>query len=118
MVRKSLVVAAALFAASLLLTGGSRADDAIESCQYLAQACADEVGTFQEGYCIGFVSGVAASYTPMPGGRNFCAPRTATRGQLEAVAAKWLKANPEKWHLAPWRCVVDALADAFPCPAK
>jgi hypothetical protein len=118
MVRKSAVGAAAILAASLLLNGESRAADPTATCQYLVEACADEPGTFPQGYCIGYVSGVAASYTPLPGGRNFCTPRTVTRGQLEAVTAKWLKANPEEWHLAPWRCVVNALAAAFPCPAS
>jgi hypothetical protein len=118
MVRTSSVGAAAILAAGLFLNGESRAADPTASCQYLAEACADEVGSFQEGYCIGYVSGVAASYTPPPGGRNFCAPSTVTRGQLEAVTAKWLKANPARWHLAPWRCVVEALAAVFPCPAS
>jgi hypothetical protein len=118
MVRKLSGGAAAFFAVSLLVSRETRAADPTETCQYLAEACADEPGSFQQGFCIGYVSGVAASYSPVPGGRNFCAPRTATRGELEAVTAKWLKANPAKWHLAPWRCVVEALADAFPCPAK
>ncbi len=91
------------------------AQDAAASCQHLAEACAAEVGTFQQGYCIGYVSGVAASYVPAPGGTTFCAPVSATRGQLEAITAKWLKAHPEKWHLAPWRCVVESLAADFPC---
>ena len=59
---------------------------------------------------MGYVGGVADIL------QNFGLIRAekATHGQYFAVVAKFLKANPEKWHQSAMILVVDALLEAFP----
>jgi hypothetical protein len=47
----------------------------------------------------------------------FCTPQQTTVGQVCAVVAKYLQANPERWDKSANFLVLDALTGAFPCQA-
>ncbi len=47
-----------------------------------------------------------------------CIPDAAPIGQLARVLVKWLREHPEKLHELKSFLVIDALKDAFPCPAQ
>jgi len=48
---------------------------------------------------------------------NTCIPDEASIGQLARVVVKWLREHPEKLHELKSFLVMEALKNAFPCPA-
>ncbi|MBJ2129102.1 hypothetical protein JC525_09145 [Alteromonas sp. IB21] len=68
-------------------------------------------GSFQSGLFSGYVIGVADFGDQI----LFCMTVGVTSGQVNAIVAKHLKNNPEKWNKAANAIVVDALREAFPC---
>jgi hypothetical protein len=60
----------------------------------------------------GYVIGVHDSYEYSA---LFCTPSNSTRGQVLAVAAKYIKEHPEQWNQNPSQIVLASLQQAFPC---
>lgn len=76
-----------------------------------AKPTGDRTKNFQSsGYFIGFVSGFRVG----DDWRYFNVPNGVNDGQLSHVVGKWLRANPEKWHLGMNLCVYDALYATWP----
>lgn len=48
---------------------------------------------------------------------RICSPQEASGGQLTRVLVKWLHDHPERLHEPMTNLTLDALRDAFPCPA-
>ena len=48
-------------------------------------------------------------------GAPFCVPQGVTLGQEGAIVVKYMKAHPEKTHLATAVLILGAIRDAFPC---
>ena len=46
---------------------------------------------------------------------RICPPNHVTVGQVAAIVAAYLKANPKRWHEDAIYLVHDALKEAFPC---
>ncbi len=61
---------------------------------------------------IGYVSGVTDALS-MGGG--ICLPEDAKLEQIFFMVIKYIKNNPEKWHLSGVQIVYDALEPTFPC---
>jgi len=73
------------------------------------------------GLCMGYVVGVADAMEAFHSyGKAFldwraCIPNDVTRGQLMAVAKKFLNDHPEDLHLAAVGIVAQSMVEAFPC---
>lgn len=63
---------------------------------------------------MGFVTGVCDATS----GFLFSLPPGATRGQINAVVSKYLKAHPEEWSAPAAFLVINALKEAFPLEEK
>lgn len=64
-------------------------------------------------YFHGYVLGVAHTSRAI---MTWCLPQGgATAAQLWSVAAKYLRAHPDKWHEPPSHLVMRSLSEAFPC---
>ena len=66
---------------------------------------------FSSGLFNGYVSGVV----DMGDSVLFCTSSGVTAGQYNAVVAKYINNNPEKWNRNAYFLVVSALEEAFPC---
>lgn len=65
------------------------------------------------GYVVGIVD---AKSTGWESTRLSCVPSGVTVGQLQEVVHKYLKQNPQEWHLEADLLVTFAMMEAFPCP--
>jgi len=63
---------------------------------------------------IGYVMGVSDATEDI----LHCSGKSVTSGQSRDVVKKWLEQNPEYRDMAANYLVIQALADAFPCPKK
>ena len=64
---------------------------------------------------LAYVTGIAETFSILG---LLCIPNGVTRGQMQAVVAKYLKEHPEKWNGDANPIVYVALSSAFPCPKK
>ena len=62
-----------------------------------------------------YMTYVMGAYDAYESTEVICPPSNATAGQVNAVVAAYLKANPADWHLAATTLVHDALVEAFAC---
>ena len=70
-------------------------------------------------FCIGYVAGVIDWYDGEQNEpRYFCLPESVTLGQAHAVTVQYIEAHPEEWHVSTSYLVMNALKEAFPCPAQ
>ncbi|WP_409516361.1 Rap1a/Tai family immunity protein [Comamonas sp.] len=69
---------------------------------------------FDQALGYGYVKGVIDSLNKI----LFCIPGAVTGGQIVDVVYNHLQANPKKRHQPAVDLTIEALQDAFPCPAK
>lgn len=73
-------------------------------------------GTFEDGLCGGFVTGVAdVAANSLVRGYRVCFPKQVVTGQLTLVVIKYLREHPEDLHYGADSLVLTALEGAFPC---
>ena len=72
-----------------------------------------DVNATKDGYCIGYISGVAdlARWA----GFQICIPKTVSRRQIRDVTYKYIQDNPGDRHLNAEFLVFTALETEFPC---
>ena len=75
---------------------------------------------FDEGFCLGFVSGVTSFITSSKDAfpdrwPNTCIPDSVPMGQRRDVFVKYLDDHPEELHFLADLLVLLAMRDAFPC---
>ena len=88
------------------------AQDAFISGNKLLEHCRD--GSFSQGYCMGYVVGIASAWGS-PGSRSFCfAGKGVTKEQLVDVVTPWLEKLPQHRLSNASDLVDEALAEAFP----
>ena len=78
--------------------------------------CAQKDGFFDNGFCMGYIIGVADNrsfYICSPGGSG-----GVTAAQYTDIVKKYLNDNPAQLHRDADVLVLDALTQAFPCPKK
>ncbi len=63
----------------------------------------------------GYMSYVIGAYDAYESAEVICPPGNVTAGQVNAVVAAYLRANPVDWHLTATTLVHAALTEAFPC---
>jgi hypothetical protein len=64
---------------------------------------------------IAYVTGIAESFHAAG---KICMPEHTSSGQLAAIVAKYIKANPERWHENSWKLVSAPLSQAFRCKKR
>ena len=74
-------------------------------------------------FCQGYLHGIQQMHHVVIGLRNvdpiYCEPTVkGNYDQLQRVAVKWLKNNPERLHIDARVLVTRALIESFPCPEK
>lgn len=77
----------------------------------LLRACLQPDGTFGDGYCLGYVSGVDDAEA----GDDICVPEEVTRSQARDIVVRYLQANQELRNYSAASLVRDALFAVFPC---
>jgi Rap1a immunity proteins len=78
----------------------------------LAEVCAHSQGMYAD-FCTGYILGSADQLILA---RRLCMP--AEKGltiQIVEIARKYVRENPEKWHLNAYSLVEEPLLTAFPC---
>ena len=63
-------------------------------------------GAHYLGYVWGYISGDA--------GRDYAVPRGVNAGQAAHVVGRFIRDNPQLWHLQNWDCVDRALISTWP----
>lgn len=72
---------------------------------------------FDKGRFMGYVVGIVdAKSRGWESTRLSCVPSGVTVRQLQEVVRKYLKQNPQEWHLEADLLVTFAMMEAFPCP--
>jgi hypothetical protein len=112
----SMVVA---LGASIVRTATAQSD--ASSANSIAPGCraflARDVSSnlMAEGYCLGMVE---AYLTMPPGTGGWCLPKGVTIGQGIRVVVSFIDRNPARTHEKFQNLVLEALHDAWPCPAR
>ena len=81
--------------------------------------CQSEIGSKDDTYCIGYVTGVVDAIKGVGKGINgheFCSPYGITARKLYDVVQKWLDDNPQKRHRIASLLIAMALSETWPCP--
>lgn len=104
---------------------GVRSDDFTPDGNHLLLNCQKAVNTinkigstessldaFKEGLCTGLITGVSET------SHRVCPPPHVTNGQEVRIVVKYLQDHPAELHLRHTKLIEQALAEAFPCPAK
>jgi hypothetical protein len=68
----------------------------------------------ESGLCVGYVNGVVDA---MIYENIFCVPSRDMHEQFTSIVKDYLTKHPEKLHIHAGILVLDALEEAFPCPA-
>jgi hypothetical protein len=107
--RKCLAVCLFLIPVSIFARGGQ-----FNTGNNLKSDCFRENGTFNSGFCMGYIIGVADNNS-----YKICAPGGqggVTQGQFRDIVKKYLNDNPAQLHRDADILVLNALQQAFPCP--
>jgi hypothetical protein len=110
------IVGAAVLAAGLSGAAEAQMKPFIDG-NMLLERCRQTRGTYDFGYCNGYVTGIAdllANTNPVNGFRA-CIPPTAMLGQLRDTVVTWLDRHPQHRHNPADILVPTALSEAFPC---
>ena len=84
-----------------------------QSGNQLLMLCKDSFGSFNNGVCLGYVSGVTDTM-----GSNICLTSGVTVQQLDSVVKKYMNEHPEILHYLASSIIREALIKAFPCSSK
>jgi len=113
-----------LVIAIVLLTGQAWGE--YHSGNKLLALCVSDT-FFETGQCLGFLTGISDSINimeetvPNPSSRrnisaHICKPESVTIVQLEKVWIKWANEHPERLQFTAVSLVMQAFAEAWPCP--
>jgi hypothetical protein len=96
----------------LALTVPASAED-MNDANSILPGCKGTLGTqmWEQGRCAGFIEGLRYGV----GGRDFCPPKEATRGQSVAVVIKYVEARPQRMREDFGKLAIEALTAAWPC---
>ena len=87
-------------------------------CEGLNDRSHPKYASTETGLCAGYIGGVVDGYQSAfdsKSNRTFCRPVQVTNGQIQMIAIKYLKNNPQRLHdYAPF-LILMAMSEAFPC---
>ncbi len=89
------------------LNCGALADDYLEVVK-------QESGLPFDQLAWGFVHGYAKGFVDGDWSRDYAVPSSASVNQVVRVVGKWLRNNPDLWHLSANKCVHRALIETWP----
>jgi hypothetical protein len=110
--------AGTLFALLVFVNASAEAQQAVHvstvETRLLAQACDATAGKdpLDANVCTGYLLG---SFDQMSFAHLICPPDGFSTQQAMAIGRKYLKDNPEKWHLHPAFLLREAFSGSFPC---
>ena len=116
---KSSVLAAVSLAVAVLISGPAKA--VFEDGNKLHSECQSADGSFNRGFCVGYMIGVVDVMLGQQGqhlGWRMCLPSQVKVGQAADVAIQYLEKNPSLRHFTANSSVARALSKAWPCPKK
>ena len=112
LVRKTVLAAAFAISSSPTLANYLTGKD-------LYADCSKPQGSFSQGFCSGYVSGVvdAIEYYQVSKGaeKSVCVPKEASIGQVKEIVVRFLTQHPDPRNNTASSLVSDALRNTFPC---
>ncbi len=82
----------------------------------LAGVCSDEKDKFNQGFCVGYLTGVSETLTGVLQTSGICAPKDITIEKLITTVATYSSRHDDKRKGPAVSLVWSALVDAWPCP--
>ena len=81
--------------------------------------CSKPQGSFSQGFCSGYISGVVDAIEHYQVGKgaekSVCVPKEASIGQVKEVVVRYLTQHPDERNYTASSLVWDAVRNAFPC---
>lgn len=81
--------------------------------------CSKPQGSFSQGFCSGYISGVvdAIEYYQVGKGaeKSVCLPKEASIGQVKEIVVRYLTQHPDQRNNTASSLVWDAVRNAYPC---
>ena len=99
-----------LFAAVLSMMWPGAASAA--TGEWLLRRCLNEYGEYGQSVCTGYI------YASIDASTKDCRPAGVTYSIVMRVVVAYLRNHPEKLHMNAAMLGADAMAKAYPCPAK
>jgi hypothetical protein len=91
--------------------------DIVSSGSAFISRCDPAPDAWIDGFCRGYVSGLSEPGPLLVAAPN-CPPKGVTYGQDYLIVVKYIHNHPEEMHKQTSVLVLEALREAFPCPAK
>ena len=107
----------ALFSVSQQAPSQSPAVDIVSSGNNFISRCDPAPDAWIDGFCRGYIAGLSEPGPLLAAAPN-CPPKGATYGQDYLIVVKYIHNHPEEMHKQTSVLVLEALREAFPCPAK
>lgn len=115
-----------------LMTNPNPAFAQYQSGNRLYEDCRSEEGDFKSGLCLGYITAVADAHLEtvftmavaniqrqdVQLRTSFCLRKQVNIGQLRDVVFQYLQRNPSERDKTAASLVIEALAQAFPCPNR
>src|SRR5688572_30453171 len=96
--RKSLLLSAAILAVPVSASADFvTANKVVRECRDVFDRSRG-LGVFQQGYCLGVVTGIFYLGPSLNKDHTFCAPQGADNAQGVLIVSKYMENNPEKLH--------------------
>jgi len=91
--------------------------DIVSSGNNFTSRCDPAPDAWIDGFCRGYIAGLSEPGPLLVAAPN-CPPKGATYGQDYLIVLKYIHNHPEEMHKETSILVLEALREAFPCPAK
>ena len=93
------------------------AADVMSSGNNFISRCDPAPDAWIDGFCRGYIAGLSEPGPLLAAAPN-CPPKGVTYGQDYLIVVKYIHNHPEQMHKQTSVLVLEALQEAFPCPAR
>lgn len=110
-------IGCALLLMGPILLAAASGNAAFELGKSLKYKCFDDPNSYDGGFCLGYITGIADTMKEGNKVNNFkaCIPDSATDQDILGVVKQVLKENPGNMHYTGNDLVAFAYQDAYPC---